>query len=402
MNRQARIVLHLDMDAFFAAVEQREDPSLAGRPVIIGHRGRRGVVATCSYEARRFGVRSAMPSVIAERLCPQGVWLHGRHDFYRQVSREIFTLVARRIPVLERVSVDEAYGEMTGLVDSFARAESLARELQEEIHTTQRLGASIGIGACRFVAKIASDLEKPRGLVVIPPRAFARRLGPLPVQRIGGVGPRLTERLARLGIRTISELGRADPRLLRRELGLRTALFLEQRARGEDDTPIGEVHERKQISEERTYTEDLYGDEAIGRELLARAEGVARQLRNREVLARTVVLKVRDGAYHTITRSMTLDEATDLGPEIFAAAWKLWKRRSGFAGRGLRLLGVGASGLLHRSQVQPRLFPDLRREQIRRAARASDIINRKFGRNTILPGRLLKASPRPARGEGKE
>ncbi len=390
------------MDAFFAAVEQREDPSLVGRPVIIGHRGRRGVVATCSYEARRFGVHSAMPSVTAEKLCPQGIWINGRHDLYRRVSREIFTLVADHLPCLERVSVDEAYGEMTGLVGSFAEAEALARDLQQAIHTTHRLGASIGIGGCRFVAKIASDLEKPRGLVVIPPEDFARRLGPLPVRRIGGIGPRLAERLARLGIETIEQLGRADPRLLRRELGLRTALFVEQRARGEDDRPVGISQQRKQISEERTYVDDLHGDRAICRELLARAEGVARQLRTGELLARTVVLKVRDGAYRTITRSKTLDEPTDLGPEIFAVARELWQQRTGFRGRGLRLLGVGASGLIPRIRVQPRLFADPRREQVRQAARASDAINRKFGAGTIVPGRLLDTDRPPAPEQGEE
>ncbi len=385
-----RIVMHLDMDAFFAAIEQRERPELRGQPVLIGHPGRRGVVATCSYEARRFGIHSAMPSVTALRLCPDGIWVAPRGRLYREVSRRIFTRLEERVPVLERVSVDEAYAELTGVVPDFVAAAAFAREVKDEIEAHEALRASVGLGACRFVAKIASDLEKPDGLTVVPPEDFARRMHPLPVGKIPGVGPKLGSRLAARGLRTIGDLAKAEPRALRREFGPGTGLFLAQRAQGEDDSRIGGEHARQQISEERTYGEDLSSEDEIRAELRARAEGVAEALRKRGLCGRTVVLKARDGRYNTVTRSHTLPEPTDIAAELYEAALTLWKQRVDFGGAGVRLLGLGASGLIERASLPLPLFPDEKRERRRSVDRAADEVRRRFGDDTIGPGSLLR------------
>ncbi len=389
-----RVILHLDMDAFFAAIEQRERPELRGKPVLIGRPGPRGVVATCSYEARRYGVHSAMPSVTAARLCPDAVWVQPRHRFYAEVSRRIFgEIVARHVPVLEQVSVDEAYGDLTGLAADLAEGAEIAARIREEIRRRERLTASAGIAPCRFLAKIASDLDKPDGLTVLSRERFLAVVGPMPVQVIPGVGPKLARRLGGLGVRTVEELARVPFARLRRELGLRTALFLAARARGEDDTPVGAPHERKQVSEERTYRDDLRDPGEIERELLARAEGVAAALRRRGLVARTVVLKVRDGTFRTVTRSRTLDEPTDLARHLYEAGRDLLRERVDLAGRGVRLLGLGAKDLLRREELPPALFPDERRERERAAARAADLLRARFGSSALRPARLV---PRPA------
>jgi DNA polymerase-4 len=385
-----RVILHLDMDAFYAAVEQRERPELRGKPVLIGHPGPRGVVATCSYEARPFGVRSAMPSVRAMRLCPGATWLPPNFPLYHEVSTRIIALVERVVPVVEQVSIDEAYGDLTGVARDLADGAALALELKTAIHAAERLTASAGVAACRFLAKVASDLEKPDGLVTIGPGDVERVLWPLSVRVIPGVGPKLQEHLARLGARTVGDLARADERLLRREFGAATAHFLKERAHGEDDAPIESWHERKQVSEERTYGEDLSGDAAIEQELFARADGIASELRRRELVARNVAVKLRDASYRTITRSRTLDEPTDLAAEIYEAARGLWRAADEFRGRGLRLLGVAARELLAARDVPPPLFPDEQRERARQLARAADALRERFGDRAARPARLVR------------
>jgi len=389
-----RVILHLDMDAFYAAIEQRDDPRLAGRPVIIGSPGRRGVVATCSYEARRFGVRSAMPSVTAERLCPDGIWIAPRMTVYRDESRRIFARLEQHVPVTEPVSIDEAYGDLTGAALGFAGAHDLSRRLKDEIAQAHRLTASVGLGPCRFLAKIASDLEKPDGLTVIRRGDVARVLGPLSVRVIPGVGPKLGARLERLGITTIAELRSAPAARLRRELGLRTGTFLARRARGEDDAPVAPHRERQQISEERTYRDDLVGRERIEKELLERADGVAAALRRRGLVARTVVVKVRDTSFRTLTRSRTLDEPTDLAGEIFLTVRELVRKRLALDDARLRLVGVGVKELMKQEEVPRSLFPDERRLRTRRVAAAADSLRARFGSRAARPARLVDSPDR--------
>ncbi|MDX9735762.1 MAG: DNA polymerase IV, partial [Thermoanaerobaculia bacterium] len=275
-----RVVVHLDMDAFYASVEVREDPSLRGRPLIIGHRGRRGVVSTCSYEARRFGVRSAMPSVTAERLCPDAVWLPGRMSLYVDVSRRIREVLDGFSPLVEPLSIDEAFLDLTGIAHDLADGRRIAAEIKREIRDRERLTGSAGVAPNKFLAKVASDLEKPDGLVVIPLEEVPTRLWPLPVERLWGVGPKTAERLREQGLVRIVDLVNAPSGRLARILGEGSAEHLLALAHGRDDRAVQPGREAKSISEERTYGEDLTRPADIDKALLARADGVARELRH--------------------------------------------------------------------------------------------------------------------------
>jgi len=386
----ARVILHLDMDAFYAAVEVREDPSLAGKPLIIGHRGERGVVSTCSYEAREFGVRSAMPSVTAKRLCPQATWRAGRMSHYSAVSREIRSLMDGFSPLVEPLSIDEAFIDATGIASDLEAGAKMARRLKERIRDEQRLTASVGIAANKFLAKIASDMDKPDGLVVLSHESLPRKLWPLPVERLWGVGPRMAERIHGGGLRSIGDLLRVPLADLASLCGPGVAAHLQALARGEDDRPVVTGRRAKSISEERTYGKDLTDADRIDRAMLARAEGVARQLRRSGLVGRTVHLKVRTGDFTTWTRASTLAEATDLAEPIVAAARRLFVERIRLRGRGVRLLGVGVSGLEQSGSGQRPLFEDPVEQKTRRAALAADAVRRRMGEQSLTRARLIR------------
>ncbi len=402
-----RVILHLDMDAFYAAVEVRACPSLAGRPLIIGHPGRRGVVSTCSYEARTYGVRSAMPSVTAMRLCPQAVWMPVRMGLYVEESRAIAAILAEVTPALEPLSIDEAFLDLIGVatalndgrvVESLADGRRVAARLKERIRNERQLTASIGVAPNKFLAKIASDLEKPDGLVVLPAADIPTRLWPLPVARLWGVGPRTAPRLQGAGIRTIGDLARADRRTLARLVGADAAVHLQELARGEDDRPVEPRRDARSVSEERTYGDDLRDPDAIDRALLARAEGVARQLRRDRLAGRTIRIKVRTGDFTTWTRAATLPAPTDLAEVIVRAARALLRDRIRLGSAGVRLLGVGVSGLAAAGAGQGALFPEPGEERARRVALAADAVRDRLGDGAITRARLLRrpAGRRPA------
>jgi DNA polymerase-4 len=384
-----RVILHLDMDAFYASVEIREDPSLAGKPLIIGHRGRRGVVSTCSYEARKFGVRSAMPSLTAERLCPLATWLPGRMDLYVEVSRQIRRILDDFTPVVEPLSIDEAFLDLTGIAPTLEHGARTARDLKRRIAAEQRLTASVGVAPNKFLAKIASDLEKPDGLVLLPLAQVSRRLHPLPVERLWGVGPKTAAKLHGLGLVSVGDLLRQPPRRLEAALGSALSLHLCALARGEDERPVEATREAKSISQERTYATDLRAAEEIDRALVARSEGVARELRRARLVARTVHLKVRTGDFTTWTRSLTLHAPTDLADAILQAARQLFRGRVRLAGKGVRLLGVGASALQPSSSGQAALFPDAASLKAHRLVAAADALRDRFGEEALRPARLI-------------
>jgi len=399
MLTRGRVILHLDMDAFYAAVEIREDAALAGRPLIIGHRGRRGVVSTCSYEARKFGVRSAMPSVTAERLCPQATWLPGRMELYVQVSRAIRRILDEVTPAVEPVSIDEAFLDLTGVVSALnggRRVETLddgrrvALSIKERIRAAERLSASVGVAPNKFLAKVASDLEKPDGLVLLPREAVPSRLWPLPIERLWGVGPKTAPRLRGAGFLTIGDLSRAAKETIERLVGAEWAAHLEALALGEDDRPVEPRREAKSISEERTYAEDLRRPEEIDRALLARAEGLAREIRRQGLAGRTVRIKVRTDDFTTWTRALTLPRPTDLTEVIVRAARRLFRERVDLGVKGVRLLGVGLSGLEPSGAGQSSLFADAVDERARRAARATDAVRERHGDGAITRARLLR------------
>jgi len=388
------------MDAFYAAVEVREDPSLRGKPLVIGHRGRRGVVSTCSYEARRYGVHSAMPSVTAERLCPGAVWLPGRMSLYVEVSHRIREILERFSPLVEPLSIDEAFLDLTGIARDLVDGRRIAAEIKREIRERERLTGSAGVAPNKFLAKVASDLEKPDGLVVFPLEEVSSRLWPLPVERLWGVGPKTAERLRGHGLATIADLVKAPAGRLARLLGEGSAEHLLALAHGRDDRAVEPGREAKSISEERTYGEDLTRPADVDKALLARADGVTRELRGQGLVARTVHVKVRTGDFETVTRAKTLSEPTDLAEVVLAAARELFRERVDLKGRGVRLLGLGVSGLEPAGAGQAALFGDERQEKLRSLAKTADELREKFGKAALARARLLP--PRSASGEDAE
>lgn len=417
-----RVILHLDMDAFYAAIEVRDDPSLAGKPLIVGHRGRRGVVTTCSYEARRFGVRSAMPSLTAERLCPGATWVPVRMERYAEVSQRIFALLRDATPVVEPLSIDEAFLDLTGVaapldpagpvmaglrpVASLEDGRRVAVRLKRRIREAEGLTASVGVAPNKYLAKVASDLEKPDGLVVLPREAIETRLWPLPVTRLWGVGPKTAPRLERDHLKTIGDVARAGEARLVRLVGESFAAHIAALAHGLDDRPVESDRETKSISEERTYGEDLHDPEAIDRALLERSEGVARSLRREGLRARTVHIKVRTGDFTTVTRAITLDGPADLTETIVAAARALYRERVRLGRQGVRLLGVGVTGLVRADRgsapgATGSLFTDpeegrrtAEETRAKKSAAAADAVRARLGEHAIMRARLLRSKDR--------
>jgi DNA polymerase-4 len=393
-----RAILHLDLDAFFVAVEQLDNPALAGKAVIVGGRPQaRGVVSSASYEARAYGVRSAMPTAQALRLCPEAVLLPGHHDRYHEMSRRVMSLLREYTPLLEQVSVDEAFLDVTGTEAHYGPPAALAVALQSRLHIELGLSASLGVAANKLVAKIASDYHKPHGITVVPPGEEAAFLAPLPVRRLWGVGEVTARTLARLGLETIGDLAGVAPERLRQMFGVHGE-HLARAARGQDDSPVVTEHAVKSLSREETFARDTRDVALLGRELLRMSDEVAERLRRHGLLARTVTLKLRYADFVTLSRQVTLPMPTDSGPEIRMAARTLldaaWDRR-----QAIRLLGVGTAGLTQ-TAGQMRLFDSAegasetaRREQREQRARLDatlDRIRQRFGEDAIRRASLLE------------
>ncbi|MBK7950423.1 MAG: DNA polymerase IV [Deltaproteobacteria bacterium] len=345
-----RCVLHADMDAFYASVEQRDRPELRGRPIVVGGAGPRGVVAAASYEARVFGVRSAMSSFEAKRRCPELVFIPGDMARYATESRRIFEIFRRYSPLVEGLSLDEAFLDLTGSERLLGPPRAVAGRLRAEVRALTGLAVSVGIGPVKMVAKIASGMAKPDGLLEVAPDGVRAFLDPLPVRKIWGVGEVAEARLARLGFHTIADLARSDLEALRRALG-DFGVSLGRLARGEDVRGVEPDREVVSLSEENTFERDVADRETLERTILAHAEAVARRLRRQDRMARTVVLKWRLGrrrkegprGYPVRTRQATLALATDDGGEIARVACSLLEDA---LLEPVRLLGVGVSGLV--------------------------------------------------------
>jgi DNA polymerase IV len=379
-----RTILHVDLDAFFASVEQRDRPELRGKPVIVGGDPHgRGVVSAASYEARRFGVHSAMSLREAVRRCPDGVYLPVDGRRYQQASRDVMAILRRFTPQVEPISIDEAFLDVTGSRQLFGGGRDIALAIKTAIREDVGLPASVGVATTKLVAKIASDLRKPDGLVVVEPGEEAAFLAPLPISRLWGVGEKTASALADYGVRTIGDLAALSADLLVRRFGKHGA-SLASRARGMDDDPVHQGDPAKSVGHEHTFDVDTSDRETIERTLLAMSDGVAGRLRSAGVRASTIAVKIRDSSFRTITRQRTLPEPTDMTDPIFRAAVEL--ARPEVRGIRVRLLGVTASNLGGREQLG--LFPS--DEPRRRAAiEAADTIRRRYGERAVTRGRLV-------------
>lgn len=344
MSERPRAIVHLDLDAFFAAVEVLENPELAGQAVLIGGRPEeRGVVAAASYPARSFGVRSAMPMYRALRLCPEAVVLPPRHSLYQGYSRRVMEILRQTSVLVEQISVDEAYLDLTGQVAAWEGVVELARRLQEQVKEEIGLSASLGVATNKLVAKVASDHDKPGGLTVVRPGEEAAFLAPLPVRALWGVGPVTERKLAEMGVTTVGELARLPEEELCARFG-RHGVEMARQAQGVDGRPVVTEHERRSVSQERTFARDLRDAEALRRELWPLSQGVARRLRKAELVTSTVAIKLRYADFATLTRQMSLAVPTNDERMIYRAAVVLlgqaWQR-----GRPVRLLGVAGRHL---------------------------------------------------------
>lgn len=338
-----RTIFHLDMDAFYAAIEQRDNANLRGKPVIVGAPpSRRGVVCAASYEARRFGVRSAMPSATAGRLCPAGVFIYPRMDIYRSESHQIMDIVGRTGGAIEQVSIDEAYIELPGLPDLYA-AVPIAKQLKVQIKAERHLTASIGIASNKFLAKLASDFKKPDGLTLIPDRDRVPFLAPLPVRVIPGVGRVTEEILQRAGMHTLADLQNAASDL--REVVGSFGPTLKQLALGEDDRIVDTSDEVKSISSEETFDSDTADRKVLRSFLKSSADELSEKLRRRHLAAHTVQVKVRYSDFSTLTRQISVEEPITGSQEIYRLGCHLLARHK-LVTRPLRLLGLGVTGLV--------------------------------------------------------
>lgn len=390
-----RWVMHVDMDAFYAAVEQRDNPQYRGRPVVVGALpGGRGVAATCSYEARGYGIRSAMPISEAYRRCPDAVYLRPRMSHYARVSRQILAVLERVSPVAEAVSIDEAYIDVSGLERLVGSPRAIALRVKSDIRETIGLTASVGVGPNRLIAKLASDFDKPDGLVVVAPGEVRDFLAPLPVSDLRGVGRRTLPILGRLGLRTVAQLRELPLEVLQEHLGARAAVSLYRQARGIASDRVGETEGRKSISKESTFAEDVIDRSTLHDTLRTLAADVARTARSEGLAGRVVNLKIRFQGFDTRTRQRRLGTATSSERVMLEESWRLFEGGK-LPVRPVRLIGLGLSDLVAPEEAQPDLFDQPGVEgKDRRVSEALDRINERFGPGSLHLGVSRKRTGR--------
>ncbi|MDY6084956.1 MAG: DNA polymerase IV [Dialister sp.] len=391
-----RWIMHVDMDAFYASVEQRDHEELRGKPVIVGGASKRGVVSTASYEARAFGVHSAMPVAQARRLCPSGIFVEPRFEVYKAVSDEIHQVMLHYADGYEPLSLDEAFLDISGMGSQYQSLTAIGRAIKREIFETVRLVASVGIGPNKFLAKMASDMDKPDGLTIIPYGREQEILTHLPVRRLWGVGRVTEKKLLARGYKTIGDIQRASEEALRPIFGnqARAAHLL---SLGHDDRPVELSRDIKSISDESTYEEDLTDRAAIERQIAIHADVVASRLRRYQMAGRTVTLKIRFASFRSVTRSVTLEDPTDLGEELYQSCMDLLSRV--MIREGIRLIGVTVSNLLPALEI-PSLFSE-EREKRKKAALVMDSIQNKFGKEALRRGIWVMEEILAKQAEGK-
>ena len=382
-------ILHVDMDAFYASVEIRDRPELAGRPVIVGGTGGRGVVLSASYAARAFGVRSAMPVGRAQRLCPHAVFVPPRHRIYAATSKEVMAIFGTVTPEVEPLALDEAFLDVAGALRRLGRPAAIAARIRAQVAQQQGITCSVGVAPSKFVAKIASARCKPDGVLVVPRAEVLDFLHPLPVAALWGVGERAGEALARLGLRTVGDIAHTPLDTLQRELGAAHGAHLAALAWGRDERRVTPRTPDKSIGAEETFARDIDDPDRIRRELLRLSGRTAQGLRAGGYVARTVSVKLRLASFKTLTRSRTLPYPTDIAREIYATACALYESSGLDQGAQLRLVGVRASGLAPAASANAQLTLDDRPVGWREAERAVDQLARRFGASAVQPAVLV-------------
>ncbi|MEM9067771.1 MAG: DNA polymerase IV [Myxococcota bacterium] len=388
-----RTILHVDMDAFYASVEQHDDPSIRGKPVIVGGGGTRGVVSAASYEVRPFGVHSAMSMVEALRRCPDAVVVTPRMERYQEVSEVVFAVFRRYTPAVEGLSLDEAFLEVTGSRTLFGDGETIARRVKEEIFAETGLRASAGVALNKFVAKVCSDLEKPDGLVVAPreAEALAAFLAPLAIERMWGVGPKAAARLHACGFRTFGDLAKTSADALEAVLGS-WGRHVHQLAQGEDVRSVITSRGAKSMGAEETFSRDLRRIEDIERYLLRQSARIAGRLVNSGLQARCITVKVKFRDHRSQTRQRHIPDPVSDTDSIFAVARELLGRFSGLE-RGIRLTGVSASDFVPAGPSME-LFPDEQKQRREKLEAVTQALQERFGRGSLKRARLVDGSER--------
>lgn len=379
----SRSILHMDMDAFYASIEQMDHPELRGKPLLVGYDGPRGVVTTASYQARPFGCHSAQPMSVAKRLCPQAIIVPVRMSRYQEISESIFAILQDFSPVIEPLSIDEAFMDLTGAEHLFGSAEGAARQIRQRVREQVGLTASVGVAPNKYLAKLASDMDKPDGLTVIGPDDVERILPPLPIGRLWGVGKVSAARFERLGVRTIGDLRqRGLPWLI--TCAGNDAQRLWDLAHGHDLRPVISDQEAKSIGHETTFEQDIADPDPVRDVLLSLTEQVATRLRRHGVRARGVSLKIRFGNFQTVNRSATFPDATDVTREIWhmaRALFNLWAQKF----QPVRLIGITAEKL-ERQAPPLTLFAHPPSDKQKRLDHATDAILSRFGARSIRRG----------------
>ncbi len=378
-------ILHIDMDAFYASVEEKDDPSLKGKPVIVGGKARRGVVSAASYAARKFGVHSAMPMMRAMNLCPHAIVVSPRMDRYSEISAQIFSIFHRFTPLVEGLSIDEAFLDVGASESLFGDGETIARRIKKEIKDELDLPASAGVAPNKFIAKIASDVGKPDGLLVVKKEDVAQFLGPLPIERMWGVGPKTAPKIHALGLHTFGDIARAEAHVLQELIGT-WGVEIRALARGEDFREVNPGREAKSISAESTYEHDLLGRDAIESTLLAHAAKIAQRLLAEHFEARTITVKLKYGDFSLVTRRITTDDPMSDTTSIYAAACALLDKCD--LRRGVRLTGVGVSNLDERGGMRG-LFVDPRAKKFEKLEEVVAKAEARFGSGALERARLV-------------